>query len=70
MNQTYTRKEATEKLGLTSHYAFDELKAKYPHAFVIVRQGTHRGSPTLYDKQVLDKFARIDKFLKQQEGQL
>jgi len=70
MNQTYTRKQATEKLELTSRFAFDELKGKYPHAFVVVRQGTNRGNPTLYDKQVLDKFAQINEFLRRQEGQL
>ena len=70
MNETYTRKQATDKLGLTSRSAFDDLKAKYPRAFVIVSQSTHRGNSTLYDKQVLDKFAEIHKFWKQQEGQL
>jgi hypothetical protein len=70
MNQTYTRKQATDKLGLTSRSTFNDLKAKYPHAFIVVRQGTDRGNPTLYDKQVLDKFAQIDEFLKQQAGQL
>ena len=70
MNETYTRKEATEKLELTTRLAFEALKAKYPLAFVVVRQGTHRGNPTLYDKQMLDKFAKIDKFLKQEDGQL
>ena len=70
MNETYTRKEATEKLELTTRLAFEALKAKYPLAFVVVRQGTDRGNPTLYDKQMLDKFAKIDKFLKQEDGQL
>ena len=70
MNETYTRKQATEKLGLTSSHAFDELKGKYPRAFVVVRQGTHRGSPTLYDKQALDKFAAKYEFLNSQAGEL
>jgi hypothetical protein len=70
MNQTYTRKQATDKLGLTSRSAFDDLKGQYPRAFVVVKQGTNRGNPTLYDKQVLDKFAEIHEFLQQQEGQL
>ena len=69
-NALYQRKQATEKLGLTSRYAFDKLKAKYPLAFVVVRQGTDRCNPTLYDKQMLDKFAKIDNFLKQEDGQL
>jgi len=70
MNETYTRKQATEMLELTSRFAFDDLKGKYPHAFVVVRQGTNRGNPTLYDKQVLDKFAQIHEFLNKQEGKL
>jgi len=70
MDQTYTRKQATEKLELTSRSAFDDLKGKYPHAFIVVRQGTNRGNPTLYDKKVLDRFAQIHDFLNKQEGQL
>jgi len=70
MNETYTRKQATEKLELTSHYAFDDLKGRYPRAFVVVKQGTHRGNPTLYDKQAIDKFAEKYEFLNQQAGEL
>ena len=70
MNETYTRKQATEKLELTSRFAFDDLKGKYPLAFVVVKQGTHRGNPTLYDKQALDKFAMKYEFLNRQAGEL
>ena len=70
MNETYTRKQATEKLGLTSTSAFDDLKAKYPRAFVVVKQATHRGSPNLYEKQALDKFAKKYDFWNRQAGEL
>jgi hypothetical protein len=70
MNETYTRKQATEKLELTSRFAFDDLKDKYPRAFLVVKQGTHRGNPTLYDKQALDKFAEKYDFLNRQAAEL
>jgi hypothetical protein len=56
MIPTYTRHEAAKALGIESPSAFHHLRKRYPNAFVIVQQGTGRGSPTLYDKQALDRF--------------
>ena len=70
MNQNYTLRQAMDKLGLTSRAAFHHLMSKYPHAFVIVNQRNSRDSVTLYDKQVLDKFAQMRAYLKKQSGQL
>ena len=69
MNQTYTLKQAMNKLGLTSRYAFQHVKSKQPHAFVVVNQRNSRDSVTLYNKQVLDKFAEMREYLKR-KGQL
>ncbi len=69
MNQTYTLKQAMDMLGVTSHLAFHHLKTKHPHAFVIVNRRSGRNDVTLYDKQVLDKFAQMRGYLKKQKGQ-
>jgi hypothetical protein len=69
MNQTYTLKQAMDKLGVTSHLAFHHLKTRHPHAFIIVNRRSGRGDVTLYDKQVLDKFAQMREHLKKQKGQ-
>jgi hypothetical protein len=69
MNQTYTLRQAMDKLGLTSRFAFHHLANRHPHAFVIVNQRRSRDSVILYDKQVLDNFAKIREYLKKQKGQ-
>lgn len=69
MNPTYTLKQAMDKLGVTSRLAFHHLKIKHPHAFVIVNRRNGRNDITLYDKQVLDKFAQMREFLKKQKGE-
>jgi hypothetical protein len=67
MNETYTHDQAMERLGLLSHNALYQLKRKYPHAFVVVHQGTGKtgkGAVTRYDKQALDKFVEMRESLK------
>lgn len=54
--ETYTNKQAMDKLGLTSRSAFYHLKRTYPQSFVIVNQSTDGRNVTAYDKQALDKF--------------
>jgi hypothetical protein len=70
MSQTYTLKQAMDKLGITSHLAFHHLKTKHPHVFIIVHRRNGRNDVTLYDKQALDKFAQMREYLKKQKGQL
>ena len=62
MSQTYTLKQAMNKLELTSRAAFHHVMTKHPHAFVIVHRRNSRDDVTLYDKQVLNKFAQIRKY--------
>jgi hypothetical protein len=64
MNQSYTNKQAMDKLNLISRSAFYHFKRKYPHAFVVVNQRSTSGDGTLYDKQALDKFLEAIKSLK------
>ena len=69
MNQTYTLRQAMEKLGVTSRFAFHHLANKHPHSFLIVNPRNSRDSVTLYDKQVLDKLAEMREYRKKQKGQ-
>jgi len=64
--ETYTNKQAMDKLQLTSRSAFYHLKRTSPQAFVVVNQGTDSGHVTLYDKQALDKFVEISECVKTQ----
>ena len=64
MNQTYTLKQAMNKLRLTSRAAFHHVMTKHPHAFVIVHRRNSRNDATLYDKRVLDKFAEMREYFK------
>ena len=57
MSETYTRKQAMERLGIWSTNSFLFLTRKYPEAFVNVNQGTDRDKKPLYDKATLDAFA-------------
>jgi hypothetical protein len=54
MNETYTRKQAMQRLGIRSTHAFTHLEKKYPEAFVIIKQVTSKH--LRYDKATLDKF--------------
>ena len=64
MNETYTRSQAMERLGLLSRNSFLFLMRKYPEAFVIVNQGTAADKNPLYDKVALDNFARKREYLR------
>ena len=55
MNDTYTRKQAMERLGIKSKNAFNQLVKKYPEAFINVNQGRY----PLYERATLDRFARL-----------
>ena len=65
MHETYTRKQAMERLGLRSTNSFLFLERKYPEAFVIVNQGTAADKNPLYDKATLDNFAERREYFKQ-----
>jgi hypothetical protein len=56
---TYTRHEAEQALGIKSRSAFHYLKTHYPAAFIVIKQGTDRSNPTLYDRVALDKFVEL-----------
>jgi hypothetical protein len=60
--ETYTLKEAMDRLGVKGTNAFDQLERRYPEVFVIVKQGTSRH--TLYHKAALDRFVEMRKYLK------
>jgi hypothetical protein len=61
MNEYYTHKQVMDRLGLVSVAALQQLKKKYPYAFVVIRHV--RGKATLYEKQALDKFIELRKSL-------
>ena len=65
MSETYTRKQAMERLGIWSTNSFLFLQRKYPEAFVIVNQGTAAEKNPLYDKVTLDNFAERRKYFQQ-----
>ena len=54
MNDTYTRKEAMELLGLKSLSALLRLERRYPEAFFVVKRGAY--VHPRYDKTLLDRF--------------
>ena len=62
--ETYTNKQAMDKLNLTSRSAFYHFKRKYPHAFVVMAPRTTSGDGTRYDKRALDNFLEGFKPLK------
>ncbi len=61
MSETYTRKQAMERLGIWSTNSFLFLQRKYPEAFVIVNQGAAAEKNPLYDKATLDNFAKRER---------
>lgn len=61
MNETYTRQQAMERLGLKSANVFFQLERKYPQAFVIMKQGKSRDT-NRYDKATIDKFAEMREY--------
>ena len=58
MDQTYTREQAMERLGIKSMSAFRRLERNYPKVFINVNLGVHRDTQPLYDKTALDTFAQ------------
>jgi hypothetical protein len=65
MNETYTREQAMERLGIKSVKDFRRFVRKYVEKFINVNLGLHRDTQPLYNKTALDKFANShDKLLK------
>ena len=64
MNETYTLKEAMERLGVKGRNAFLRMERRYPEAFAIVKRGPDRN--VCYDKTTLDKFAERRAYFKQE----
>jgi len=64
MNETYTRDQAMELLGIKSRNAFKHLAKKYPTAFVVVEGGSSKFPR--YDKEALERFAKMRDSLRDQ----
>lgn len=64
MNESYTRKQAMERLGIMSINAFLHLARKYPEIFVNVNRSTQRDRYPWYDKAAIDKFAEEREYFK------
>jgi len=67
MNEHYTRKQAMERLGLSSTNAFLRLERKYPEGFVNVNPNRDREKKPWYDKEALDRFYDTGQYLKQEK---
>ena len=71
--ETYTLKEAMDRLGIKGRSTFLRLERKYPQAFVIVKQtkGAKQKQGTNmhihYDKATLDRFAETREKLNQEK---
>ena len=65
MDDNYSRKQAMERLGLSSINSFLFLVRKYPEAFVIVNQVAAGDRHARYDKATLDNFAKKREYFKQ-----
>ena len=67
--ETYTLKQAMERLGLQSANAFFQLERKYPEAFVVMKRGSNKDAKSRtgveYDKATLDRFAARREYFKQ-----
>ena len=57
MNETYTRDQAMQRLGIKSRNAFKQLASKYPEHFVLVTQGSYKFAR--YDNATIDRFAEL-----------
>lgn len=68
MDDNYSRKQAMERLGLSSTNSFLFLQRKYPEAFVIVNQVAAGDKKARYDKATLDNFAKKREYFKQPTG--
>ena len=68
--ETYTLKQAMERLGLQSANIFFRLEREYPTAFVVMK---HTGKSVnsrlgvVYDKATLDRFAERREYFKQEK---
>jgi hypothetical protein len=58
---TYTRSQAMEALGIISPSAFHHLRRRYPRFFVVVKAGMGRNNPTLYHRELIDRFVELRK---------
>jgi hypothetical protein len=71
MNETYTLKQAIERLGLKGANSFFQLERKYPEAFVVVKQvpgsDAHSHKNVHYHKAMLDRFAERREYYKQEK---
>ena len=69
--ETYTLKQAMERLGLQSANAFFQLERKHPEAFVVIKRGSHKDTKSRtgieYDKATLERFVERRKYLKQEK---
>ena len=65
MDDSYSRTQAMERLGLRSTNSFLFLERKYPDAFVIVNQVAAGDRHARYDKATLDNFAKKREYFKQ-----
>lgn len=70
--ESYTLKQAMERLGLQSANAFFQLERKYPEAFVIIKRGSGKDARSRtgveYDKATLERFAERREQFKQQKS--
>lgn len=62
IDQTYTRDQAMERLGIKSTNAFKHFVKKYSDAFVIVNHVSYKFPR--YNKAAIDRFAQIRDSLK------
>jgi hypothetical protein len=65
MDDNYNRKQAMERLGLSSTNSFLFMERKYPEAFVMVNQVAAGDKHARYDKATLDNFAKKREYFKQ-----
>ena len=69
--ETYTVKQAMERLGLQSANAFFQLERKYPEAFVVIKRGSSKDAKSRtgieYDNATLERFAERREQFKQEK---
>ena len=70
-NETYTLKQAMDRLGLKSANALFNLERRYPEAFVVMTgespKDLHSRRNVHYDKATLDGFAERREYFKQEK---
>ena len=69
--ETYTLKQAMERLGLQSANAFFQLERKYPEAFVVIKRVSSKDAKSRtgveYDKATLERFAERREYFKKEK---